>query len=235
MTQPFLHDSSYDSAIWPAISLSHQQDHLLIRSEALLETVSSALWGGGFGKADTFVNWKVPLTYSSSDPMEMTRRQIEAWGYHSGTTIGLQTAAELTHASVAEEKGDAFRIVCCTTAGTGNSARAGKVARTFSAYQCGTINTFVLIDGRMLPSAMVNGLLTATEAKAAALQDLQLQARSGGIATGTTSDALVLAVSQSSYAEVHGFAGTATTIGDAIARMVYQTVYEAVEKQKFRR
>ncbi|MCK9918341.1 adenosylcobinamide amidohydrolase, partial [Microbacteriaceae bacterium K1510] len=132
----------------------------------------------------------------------------------------------------AEVNGDAFRMICCTTAGTSNSARAGHVSKTFSAYQCGTINTFLLIDGRTLPAAMVNALITATEAKAAALQDLHLRARDGGTATGTTSDSFVLAVSQQSFSEVHAFAGTATTIGDAAARLVYQTVYEAVSTQE---
>ncbi len=232
MSQPFAAQSLYQSHVWPQVTIAYEPDHLLIRTPSVLSTVSSALWGGGFHQADHFVNWKVPLTYRAQDPMEMTRDQIVAWGYPQATTIGLQTAAKLTHAAIAEEAGDAFRIICCTTAGTGNAARAGRVSRTYSAYQCCTINTFVLIDGCMLPAAMVNALLTATEAKAAALQDEHLLTRDGHLATGTSSDSAVIAVSQTGFPEVHAFAGTATTIGDAVARLVYATVREAVSTQQ---
>jgi adenosylcobinamide amidohydrolase len=203
-------------------------------AERLLCTISSSLWGGGVGRADYFVNWQVPSDYRCDQPVEMMGEQIARWGYPVKSTIGMQTAAKLTHASVIEETGDQFRAVCCTTAGTGNAARAGRERRTYAAYRCGTINTFILIDGQLTPAAMVNGIITAVEAKAAALQDLNISVgNSGEIATGTTTDAIVLAASQSGdYDGVHQFAGTATTLGDTIGRLVYQTVYEAVITQK---
>lgn len=232
MTQPFRSSEKYRSTVLEGVTITYLTDHLHLSSGVMLETLSSAVWGGGFGRADSIVNWKVPLTYTAAEPQEMMHAQISRWGHQPDRTVGLMTAAKLTHASVSEEAGDAFGLLCLTTAGTGNAARAGKVARTFSAYQCGTINTILVIDGKMSPAAMVNGLMTAVEAKVAALQDAGITSQSGEIATGTTSDAFVLAVSQQRFAEVHQFAGTATTIGDAIARHVYQTVYEAALTQK---
>ncbi|MFM1654091.1 adenosylcobinamide amidohydrolase [Brevibacillus sp. B_LB10_24] len=231
MSQPFRQGVFYQSQVWPEVSVEVKQQHLLIRTAIPLETLSSALWGGGVSCAHTFVNWYVDKTYRSTDPEAHMREQIEQWGYQPDATIGLQTAAKLTHAAVAEEAGDAFDMVCCTTAGTSNAARAGKVERIFSAYQTGTINTFLFVNGRMTPAAMVNALLTASEAKAAALQDLQLLTNTGEIATGTTSDSFVLAVSQQGYPQLHPYAGTATSIGDAAARLVYQTVREAAATQ----
>lgn len=232
MTQPFREKVFYQSKVWPEINISYQVDHLLLQSETSLLTCSNALWRGGMSYARSFVNWKVPLTYRSNDPVQMMGDQIEKWGYPIDDTIGFQTAAKLTHASIHEESGDEFRILCCTTVGTSNAARAGKVQRTYSAYQCGTINTFLLLDGKLSASAMVNGLITAAEAKAAALQDLHIVDKLGQAATGTTSDALVIAVSQSNtYESTHLFAGTATTVGDAIGRLVYQSVYEATATQ----
>ncbi|GAA3326398.1 hypothetical protein GCM10020331_062140 [Ectobacillus funiculus] len=152
---------------------------------------------GGFEQASHFINWQVPLDYSAVDPIGHMRKQVEEWGYSPEKAVALQTAARIDLASVQEESGDGFRMVCCVTAGIGNRARAGKRRRTFPAYQCGTINTFFLcIDSCLTPSAMVNAIITATEAKAAALQDLHVRDESGEFATGTTTDAIVIAVSQ---------------------------------------
>lgn len=217
--------------IWPGLSITHADSHLLIRSDRALQTVSSALWNGGSASATHFVNWRVPLTYRSDDPVDMVGKQLDKWGYPVDKTIGLATAAKLELGSVIEEIGDEFDMVCLATAGTGNSSRAGTRRKTFSAYQCCTINVFIFIEGSLSPAAMINGIITATEAKAAALQDLAIHEESGAIATGTTTDSAVLAVSQNPQRPVHPFAGPATTVGNAIGRLVYGAVYEAVSGQ----
>lgn len=233
MSQPFLDHTFYRSSIWPDLTITNTDEHVLIRTVDPMTVFSNALWQGGLTHASHFVNWKVPLDYRCADPVELMCTQIKAWGYPIGRTVGLQTAARLTHASIQEEAGDKYRLICCVTAGTGNAARAGRARTTFSAYACGTINTFVLIDASMTTSAMINAVITATEAKAAALQDLGVTEEAGEIATGTTTDAVVLASSQNKqYGDPHQFAGVATTIGNAIGRLVYQAVYEAVVTQK---
>jgi adenosylcobinamide hydrolase len=233
MSQPFRSTNMYTSEVWPDISISYQNEHLLLRAPFPLSTVSSAVWRGGWESATHFVNWKVPLTYRCENPTEMMKEQMEQWGYPKKATVGLQTAAKLTHASIAEEAGDRYRIICCATAGTSNRARAGKARETFSAYQCGTINIFLLVDAHMTPAAMVSGIITATEAKAAALQEANIMDEDGEVATGTTTDSIVFASSQNvQYGDPHQFAGVATTIGNAIGRLVYKTVYEAVATQE---
>jgi adenosylcobinamide amidohydrolase len=161
------------------------------------------------------------------------KEQIYGWGYPTDTTIGLQTAAHLTKLSVQEEVGDEFRLVCCATAGTSNATRAGYPRKTFSSYQFGTINLFILIDGRLSDVAMVNSIMTATEAKSAVLHDLGIQdTNNKRIATGTTTDAIVISVSRDErFYHEHMFAGTATTIGNAIGRLVYQSIYEILSNQ----
>ena len=85
----------------------------------------------------------------------------------------------------------------------------------------------------MTAAAMVNAVITATEAKAAALQDLGIvDPLHNAAATGTTTDAIVIAVSQSDrYGVRHAYAGSATTIGSAIGKAVYDTVYEAAAQK----
>jgi adenosylcobinamide hydrolase len=232
--QPFRQGGTqYCSLVWPGVTVDLiNNEYLLLKSPFPLITVSSALWGGGMERGTHFINWRVPLSYRCEDPVQLMAEQIKKWGYPLKETIGFQTAAKLTHGAIAEEEGDQYRLFCCVTAGTTNCARAGKRRKTFSAYECHTINIFLLIDGHLTPSAMVNGIITATEAKTAALQDLGIKDEEGDIATGTTTDAIVLGVSQNPmFARPHLFAGGATTIGNGIGRLVYETVYTAVSTQ----
>lgn len=233
--QPFRTMQKYRSDCWAGVEaeLSADGERITISSPVPLRTISNAVHGGGLSEADRFINWKVPLDYYNDNPIEDIERKLAAWSCGSERTNVLMTAAKLTHASVASLEGDRFRLFCLTTAGTRNAARAGSERTVYSAWRPGTINTYLLLDGQLTDSAMVNALMTAVEAKAAALQDIGLRDPDNGrIATGTTTDAVVLGISGSrSYGAVHEYAGTATTIGAAIGQLVYETVYEAASTQ----
>jgi adenosylcobinamide amidohydrolase len=235
MSQPFRDTAVtiYHSPLWPELRIQHAREHILVHSEIPYEVLSNAPYNGGFSRGNHFVNWKVPRSYDCSDPAAMMADELKTWGYPIQSAIGLQTAAHLTHASFAEEIGDEFKLLVCASAGTGNAARAGLVRETFSAYTPGTVNIMILVEGRMTPSAMVNAVISATEAKSAALDDLRIKDYSyDRIATGTTTDTVLVAVSQSdSYIPIHRYAGAATTIGNAIGRLVYTAVHEAVRTQ----
>jgi adenosylcobinamide hydrolase len=231
--QPLKESSIYRSEVMPELVIEKKQDHLKITYPSQMETISSAVYGGGFAKASHFVNWKVPLDYSSVDPVALMEEKLHGWGYPLNESIGLQTAAYIHTASIQEMVGDEFRLVVIVTAGVGNAARAGTIRETFPAYQCATINTFIFLDSSLTQSAMVNAIITATEAKAAALSDLHIRDEAGEIATGTTTDAVVIAVSQNyEKYRTHQFAGTATSIGNAIGCLVYRAVCETVRNQE---
>ncbi|ANE48808.1 hypothetical protein SY83_08810 [Paenibacillus swuensis] len=236
MTQPFRGSKEYKSLLFPhwQCRLAEEGDHMLFKAPFTMDVVSSAPFGGGRRTADHLINWKVPLSYDCSDPEAMMRRQLVFWGYPSERCVGLQTAAHLTHASFAEEEGDGYKLLVCSTAGTSNGARAGVARTTFPAYRAGTINTFILLEGRLSDAAMINAVITATEAKTAALQELNILDRENGLqATGTTTDAIAVAVTQTGPSELtHQYAGVATTWGNAVGRLVYATVHEAVRTQK---
>lgn len=88
------------------------------------------------------------------------------------------------------------------------------------------------LNGQMTPSAMVNAIQTAVEAKAAALADAGIMdSENGQTATGTTTDAIVLAIRQAEHESqpLHAYAGTATAMGAAIGRLVYDTVTESLQ------
>jgi adenosylcobinamide amidohydrolase len=234
MTQPFVSGSSYRSHLWPELCLELLEDRIQLHAPMQLHTLSSAILPGGFSWANTMVNWHVPIHYHCENPHEDLIGRCAGWGLHVEETVAFITAANLHQASVQEMEGDCFNLLACTTAGTRNAARAGVSRGTYSAYKPGTINTMLVIHGAMTESAMVNAVITATEAKTAALQDLGIMeyGTSHG-ATGTTTDAIAIGVSQQAMnGAVHAYAGAATTIGCAIGEAVYQSVLEAAGTQR---
>jgi len=81
---------------------------------------------------------------------------------------------------------------------------------------------------------MAGALVTATEAKAAALQDLEVTDPGGNVATGTSTDAVVIARIRRMGGPVHLYAGTVSPFGRAVARAVYDAVAEAVLRERER-
>ncbi|MHA7963162.1 adenosylcobinamide amidohydrolase [Paenibacillus sp. CAU 1782] len=234
MTQPFVSDNRYCSRFWPGLSLELIEDRIQLHAPIHLHTLSSAILPGGFSRAKTMVNWHVPINYNCDNPRLDLISRCALWGLNAEETIAFITAANLKQASIQEVEGDCFNLLVCTTAGTRNAARAGVSRQTYSAYSPGTINTMLAIQGAMTESAMVNAVITATEAKSAALQDLRILEHGTSYgATGTTTDAIAIGVSQQALdGAVHAYAGAATTIGCAIGEAVYQTVLEAAGTQK---
>ncbi len=199
----------------------------MLEAPGPMDSLGSAVYGGGMQSLERFVNIYVDRFYRCDDPVHDIRNLLGEWGYPERGTAGLLTAVQLQHAAVAEEQGADFGVLCCATAGVSNAARAGVKRTTFPAsWTPGTINMMLVVDGRMTPAAMVNAVITATEAKAAALSDLGIcDAENGLTATGTTTDAVMLGVSQrAEWPLLHAYAGTATDLGGAIGRLVYDAV-----------
>jgi adenosylcobinamide hydrolase len=233
MSQPFRSGKLYEASCWPNVQLRLNEDRIEICLPQPVLALSSAIHPGGFSQAERIVNWKVPLSYQCDNPVQDLINRCTEWNCDPQRTIGLITAAKLTHASIQEAAGDRFNLLCCVTVGTRNAARAGLPRETFPAYTAGTINTIVLIDGQMTQSALVNAVITATEAKTAALQQLGIvEGKNGMSATGTTTDAIVIGVSQRpQWGAVHAYAGAATSIGCQIGESVYAAVMEATRTQ----
>ncbi|MEK3762754.1 adenosylcobinamide amidohydrolase [Paenibacillus sp. FSL P4-0338] len=225
---------TYQSKVWPGVVLEWREGHLLLEFPAEADSISSAVYGGGAGRLKRAVNQYVSRDYECSNPVQDLENKLQEWGYPLEGCAGLMTAVPLEHAAVAEEDTGSAGIFCCVTAAAGNAARAGSQRSVLAAYRPGTINIMIGIDGWLSQSAMVNAVMTATEAKAAALADLGItDSENGLIATGTTTDAIVLAVSGSRrYAAEHVYAGTATDLGGAIGRLVYSTVTESLRSVK---
>ena len=84
--------------------------------------------------------------------------------------------------------------------------------------RAGTINTVLLIDAALTPAAMVNAVITATEAKTMTLDEWAVRTLDGLPASGTTTDSVVIACT--GRGEMLGYAGPATPVGWLLARAV---------------
>jgi adenosylcobinamide amidohydrolase len=194
-------------------------DYLAIEADASLLTLNSSIWGGGYGRARYLVNRQVPKSYMCDDPEAEMESFLQSQGFDTGSTAAMMTAAWVADAGECHLSRDNLHVSVWVTAGLGNTVRAGTTEGTDRLYP-GTINSIVVVDGQLVEAAMVNAVITVTEAKAAALQDLGVKARNSELlATGTSTDAVLIATT--GRGDLFRYAGTAATIGYMIGKAVY--------------
>ncbi|TXK85973.1 adenosylcobinamide amidohydrolase [Paenibacillus sp. N3.4] len=203
--------------------------YLWIHSETSMRTLNSSPWGGGFGSYKGIMNRQVDMLYNEADPIGEMHDFMTVEGLNPLEAAGMLTAAIVNHVGFCsmtweqdEEVPNLEPLQVCVwaTVGLGNKARAGAELPASSLYP-GTINTIVVINGKLTDAAMVNAVITATEAKSAALQALNVHV--GDLpATGTTTDAVVIAATD--RGPLYAYAGTATRLGYLIGRTVYEAI-----------
>jgi adenosylcobinamide hydrolase len=199
---------------FPGMTVEQDAAALVLHSEQPLHVLSSAVVGGGFVQTQTIINLHVDKHYDCSDPI----RDLHCFAAGRGIAdfVGLLTAVWMHKArSVTLRAGD-LTVCAVITAGVSNAVAAGLDEP--QTVQAGTINTVILVDGNLSPAAMVNAMMTITEAKTAVLMKRRLQTPEGYSATGTSTDAVVLACTERGAEHVYG--GPATEVGYLIGRCV---------------
>jgi adenosylcobinamide amidohydrolase len=204
---------------------------LAIISVAPLNTVSSAIYNGGCRKVKAILNIQVPEGYSDhqlhEDPMHLVRDASGKIGVHDNY-LAMITAAKIINLSHVAKADSNLVINVIATAGASHGESAGE--KIDAEQTVGTINIIVVINGNPTDSCLVAAFVTATEAKTAALNDLDIRSRySGDAATGTITDSLSVATTNTGPAIELG--GPASKLGQLVASCVRQAVKEAVEKQ----
>lgn len=145
-------------------------------------------------------------------------------------TSFLFTGADMANLAVQQANFKDLKIYALVTAGVrGNALRLSKDEGRF--YEPGTVNIILLTNRRLSPRAMSRALISATEAKTAALQDLDIRSSEQPLAyqaTGTGTDNIIVV---GGWGQVLEVAGGHSKLGELIGRAVYQGVREAVAKQ----
>lgn len=145
-------------------------------------------------------------------------------------TSFLFTGADMDNLSVQKVQFKEMVVYALVTAGVkSNAVRVSEDEGLF--YEPGTINTIILTNMRLSPRAMTRAVIAATEAKTAAMQDLDIRSSVQPLpfqATGTGTDNVL--VVEGTGTPIDNTGGHCK-MGELIARAVYQGVTEAVYLQ----
>ncbi len=160
----------------------------------------------------------------------------EELGLDAGSTVGISTAAQMENAAIVVKSHGATTVTAIVTAGVGiNGGRVGdpadwdELAEEYEIHH-GTINILLFINVELTPGAMARSLVTCTEAKTAALQELLAPSRySQGLATGTGTDGTIIVSRKGGKALEN--AGKHCKLGELIGKAVKEAVKEAAYRQ----
>ncbi len=155
----------------------------------------------------------------------------------------LETAANMNCASIKSGCFEDLKIVTICTAGIDkNAACAGDPATLYEDrgkfiplngsgnIPKGTINIIVCINKGLTPGALVEAVVTATEAKSSFLQELDIPSKySTKIATGTGTDQIAIASALKRDGVFLTNAGKHTKLGELISISVKESIKEALE------
>jgi adenosylcobinamide amidohydrolase len=209
---------------------------LAVISDIELSTVSSAIYNGGFKKTKAILNVQTPEELSDRKLHENPQKFIIDSAKKLGLSenfVGMITAAAVDKFALASKKDGDLTVTVTATAvdPEGNTCSHAETAgETITVEEMpGTINIMVIIDGNPTESCLVNTVLTATEAKTAALWELDIRSRySGDVATGTITDAIIVAKTNRGAPIVYG--GPASKLGQLVGYCTRKAVKEAVMK-----
>jgi adenosylcobinamide amidohydrolase len=142
----------------------------------------------------------------------------------------LFTGADMDNLAIAHTRYRQMEVFALVTAGVrSNAVRMSQDVGAF--YEPGTINMLLFSNLRLSPRAMTRAIISATEAKTAALQDLDIRSAYSGDrhqATGTGTDNIVVVEGEGVAVDN---AGGHSKLGELIGKAVYQAVQKAVYRQ----
>ena len=180
--------------------------------------VSTALLGGGLRPCAWWLDAQVDKEYFHPDPVAHARSIASALGLAPDAGCAMLTAADVRRWAAATDEG----VEVAATVGLGLPVPAAvppEVAALEAARAVGTINLLVVVPAPLSDAALVNAVVTATEAKVQALVE------AGVPGTGTSSDAVCVACPVSSGA-LEAYGGPRSPWGARLARAVHAAVAE---------
>lgn len=215
-------------------TLTAAYDYLLISFSHPMDSLSTAIWGGGCRKILWALNQKLTVFYPSEEDFPggsvpaYLRLSLLAKGCDPEKSAALLTSARMEWFKYVKEEDHGLTVEIIATAGVEKTAaRAGEPAfyreEDHHFYPAGTINLMALVSGTMPPGIMARALITITEGKTAALQDLGIASVSTGRpATGTATDGITLITDPSG--PTYTDAGTFAKLGELLASATHKAV-----------
>jgi len=142
----------------------------------------------------------------------------------------LFTGANMDNLAIVKQHYKEMTVYALVTAGVrGNAVRMGTDSGDY--YEPGTINMILLTNMRLSPRGMTRAIISATEAKTAALEDMDIRSTCRPVtaaATGTGTDNMMVVQGEGTAIDN---AGGHSKMGELIARAAYDGVKEAIYRQ----
>ncbi len=205
---------------------------LAVICDTALITVSSAFYNGGYKQIKAVLNVGVPEGYNDRslhlDPLKLINSSAAKVGI-TKDYLAMVTAAKINNYSLVQKKTNDFSVSVAVTAGCKHGESSGEEMDVQEIH--GTINIIVLIDGKPTESCMIASVITATEAKSAALRDLDIRSfYTGDSATGSITDSVTIASTDNGKTISYG--GPASKLGKLVGFCTRKAVTEALIKQE---
>lgn len=157
--------------------------------------------------------------------------RLKVLGLDEKTSSLLFTGADLDNLAVKSVSHQDLTITALVTAGAeGNALRVSRDVGAY--YKPGTINIIVLSNRKLSESSATNAIITITEAKTAALWDMDIRSTQTprvNPATGTGTDSIIVVAGGAG--EAVDYTGGHSKVGQLMGEAVYQAVVEALGKQ----
>lgn len=215
-------------------------DTLIVDLGCRMRVLSSAPRGGGLRTTRYILNHRVranPAEQGSRQNWEHPSRYLRRIAGTLGVErdcVGLMTAVPMTQVVTCRDARDGVWVECFATVGVTNAVRAGEPPPRKKGennhHTAGTINLILVTNVCLAASALVGAVQVATESKTGVLRDhavLSWTGRPG--ATGTGTDAVVVASALRGNGPWHAYAGTHTEIGSMIGRVVAECLIQGLE------
>lgn len=207
--------------------LKINEEYIEFRSPFPLRVLSSAVHNAGLGWYANFMNRTVKPDYDIDHVREEYLQYLISEGFSPTNTVGMMTAVDTGKAVIKSYRMSFGEVIIVVTAGVGNAIDVSQSYKRNNFFEVGTINTWVIINGKLSDEAFVQAMMTATESKSKALQEEEVyDCISNTLATGTPTDSLLIAATQ--QGELMQYGGPITEVGKVIGRGVFEATVEAI-------
>lgn len=211
-------------------TISQTDQHVYVGFPETYCVLSSAFYNGGFTEAKHLLNLKVAKHYKGNQTPQESLKTYCSEQQWQGTTVGMMTAASMKSLRIHRATEQDTTLTVLATAGLANARRIGDPAdyptSDIQTPSAGTINIMVISSCAFSPAAMVEAIQMVTEAKTAAIYDLNIESpKSNRVATGTGTDATAIACAPTQNRIE--YCGKHVVVGELLGRLSYNAVLEA--------
>ena len=209
------------------VGVDIDREAVVLSSAVPLRVLSSAVLHGGFTEGRAVINLHVERNDLCTDPSGM----LAAFARRRGVPepyVGLLTGAWTERAAMGEAAAWGIRALAVATVGLSNRTAAGR--DPVAVWVPATINTVVVVDADPEPAALVNAVMTTTEVKVLELIEAGIRRPDGGVVSGTSTDAVVIAAT--GRGPRARFGGPASELGWTIASAVRQALEKGIKDWK---